>query len=442
MSSTSSGCQPKRSASSCAVSTSGETTLTQVRPLAVSSWTTGAGAMAGRPPRARERRMRGRLGMGTQRVVLRQRHVRIVAAQPFSASPCDTAAVRQGFLLDPQVAYFNHGGYGACSVGVFAEYQRLQLELETDPTHFFVRGFERAMWDAREALAAFVGAAAGDLVFSPNATSALNAVIRSLRIRPEEEILTTKHEYGAILRTLGFIRANVVLVEPHEVIDNISIRTRAVVLSHVTSPTALVLPVEEICAAARRAGVLSIVDGAHVPGHLPLDVEEVGADVYAGNCHKWLCAPKGSGFLWARPEHQDWIEPLVVSWGYHDGAGFGERHGWQGTRDPAAYLSVPKAIELHATFDLGAAKALADEAEARLTPYGLRPLRGQRSPLMRALTVRSSDPDLLQRRLYDEHRVEVPVYEWDETTLLRVSIGAYNDESDLERLAGALRRLL
>ena len=254
--------------------------------------------------------------------------------------------MREGFLLDPEVAYFNHGGYGACPVEVFEEYQRRQLELERDPTAFFTRVLEEATRDARAALAEFVGARTEDLVFAANATSALSAVIRSLRIRPNEEILTTKHEYGAILRTLGFIRANVVLVETEELIASIGLRTRAVVVSHVTSPTALVLPVGDVCEAARKAGVLSIVDGAHVPGHLPLDVEAIGADVYAGNCHKWLCAPKGCGFLWARPEHQDWIEPLVISWGYHDAADFGERHGWQGTRDPAACLAVPKAIEV------------------------------------------------------------------------------------------------
>ena len=202
------------------------------------------------------------------------------------------------------------------------------------------------------------------------------------------------------------------------------------------------LPVEEVCEATRKAGVLSIVDGAHVPGHMPLDVEAIGADVYAGNCHKWMCAPKGAGFLWARPEHQEWIEPLVISWGYHEDAGFGERHGWQGTRDPAAYLAVPKAIELHRTFDAERATALADEAEQALSPYGLRPLRGTRSPFMRAFTVRTSDPDALWRRLYDEHRVEIPVYEWEETALLRVSIGPYNDEADLERLVDAVRAVL
>lgn len=350
--------------------------------------------------------------------------------------------MRGGFLLDPEVSYFNHGSYGACPVEVFDEYQRLQRELEREPTDFFVRRFEKAMLAARTVLADYVGARADDLVFAQNATSALNAVIRSLRIRPEEEILTTKHEYGAILRTLGFIRANVVLVEPEELLASIGIRTRAIVVSHITSPTALVLPVEEICEAARSAGVLSIVDGAHVPGHLALDVEAVGADVYAGNCHKWLCAPKGSGFLWARPEHQDWIEPLVISWGYHEDADFGERHGWQGTRDPAAYLAVPKAIELHESFDVGRARDLADETERLLAPYGLRPLHGARAPLMRAFTVRTSDPLELMSRLYEEHRVEVPVYEWEDTTLLRVSIGPYNDEADVERLVDAVRDTL
>ena len=240
------------------------------------------------------------------------------------------------------------------------------------------------------ALAAFVGARAEDLVFAPNATSALNAVIRSLRIRPEEEILTTKHEYGAILRTLGFIRANVVLVEPEELIANIGIRTRAIVVSHITSPTALVLPVEEICEAARKAGVLSIVDGAHVPGHIPLDVEAVGADVYAGNCHKWLCAPKGSGFLWARPEHQDWIEPLVDQLGLPRGRRLRRAPRLAGDARPGR---VPRGAE----GDRGArdvrprrgdgARRRGRAAARRRSGCGR--CAGARSPLMRALTVRT-----------------------------------------------------
>ena len=359
--------------------------------------------------------------------------------------------MRAGFLLDPDVVYLNHGGYGACPVEVFEEYQRWQRELERQPTDFFLRKHNRWFWDAagsgfideaRASLAAFVGARAEDLVFVPNATAGLNAVIRSLRIRPEEEILTTKHEYGAVDRTLSFIRANVVHCEPEELVGSIGVRTRAILVSHITSPTALVLPFEEICAAARRAGVLSIVDGAHAPGHVPLDLASLGADIYAGNCHKWLCAPKGSGFLWARPEHQEWIEPLVVSWGYHEEADFGERHGWQGTLDPAAYLAVPKAIEVHGTFDLVGAEELADEVERRLAGRRLRAVEGVRAPFMRAIELPAGDPFALWRRLIEEHRIEVPVYERDERRIMRVSIGPYNDESDVDRLVTAISELL
>jgi isopenicillin-N epimerase len=218
-------------------------------------------------------------------------------------------------------------------------------------------------------------------------------------------------------------------------------RTRAVSVSHITSPTALLFAVEEICTAARAAGVLSIVDGAHAPGQVALDLESLGADIYAGNCHKWLCAPKGAGFLWARPEQQSWIEPLVVSWGYREGADFAERHGWAGTRDPGAYLTVPKAIEVHETFDLDGARALADEAERRLGELGYPRLAGVPAPFMRAVELPPGDPDELWARLYEEYRIEAPVYEWDGRRLLRVSIGPYNDEQDVEQLVAALRRL-
>ena len=360
--------------------------------------------------------------------------------------------MREGFLLDPAIAYLNHGSYGACPWPVFEEYQSFQRELEHGPTDFFTRRVARSFWgggeqagrlvEARAALATFVGARTEDLVFVPNPTSGLNAVIRSLSLGPEDEVLTTAHEYGAIVRTWEFMGANFVVCEPDELPGQIGPRTRVVFLSHITSPTALLLPVGEICAAAREAGALTIVDGAHAPGHVPVDLESLGADVYAGTCHKWLCAPKGTGFLWARPDHQGWIEPLVISWGYRAEADFGERHGWQGTRDPAAYLAVPKAIEVHATFDLGRTHALADEAERRLAEIGLQRVAGVPAPFMRAVELPQGDPDELWGRLYDEFRVEVPVYEWDGRRLLRVSIGPYNDLHDVERLVEALTQLL
>ena len=360
--------------------------------------------------------------------------------------------MREGFLLDPEVVQLNHGSYGACPIAVFDEYQRFQRRLEEGPTDWFTRQVVKGIWSAperpgllayaRAQLAEFVGARADDLAFVPNATSGLNAVIRSLRLEPGDEVVTTTHEYGAITRTWEFVGATLVVCEPADVVERIGPRTRAVSVSHITSPTGLVLPLDEICAASRAAGALAIVDGAHAPGHVPVDIESLGADVYAGNCHKWLCAPKGSGFLWARSEHQGWIEPIVVSWGWRDDAGFAERHGWAGTRDPAAYLSVPKAIEVHATFDGDRQRAVADLAEERLAELGLPRVRGEPSPYMRAVELPPGDSDELWQRLYAEHRVEVPVFEWEGRRLLRVSIGPYNDEEDVERLVAALEAVL
>ena len=341
------------------------------------------------------------------------------------------------FLLDPGVTFLNHGSYGACPTPVFERYQELQCALERNPVEFLARRFDELTAGSRATLAAFVGARPDDLVFVPNATSGLNAVIRSLRLEPGDEVLTTRHEYGAVTRTWEFVGAKLIYAEPEELVDAIGPRTKAVSVSHITSPTALVLPVAEICAAARAAGALAIVDGAHAPGQLPLDLETLGADVYAGNCHKWLCAPKGAGFLWARPEHQRWIEPLVISWGYGDDRTFADRHGWQGTRDPTAALAIPAAIEAHASFDLERCRRLAASFHDRLPPVGATP-----APQMWATEVASDDPEGLQRRLFDEHAIEVVVREWEARSLLRISIAPYNDEADVERLLAALDELL
>ena len=341
------------------------------------------------------------------------------------------------FLLDPGVTYLNHAGYGACPAPVFARYQELQRELERNPVEFLARRFDELTAGSRAVLAAFLGARPDDLVFVPNATAGLNAVIRSLRLEPGDEVLTTRHEYGAVTRTWEFVGAKLVYAEPDELVDAIGPRTKAVSVSHITSPTALVLPVAEICAAARAAGALAIVDGAHAPGQLPLDLEALGADVYAGNCHKWLCAPKGAGFLWVRPEHQRWIEPLVISWGYGDDRTFADRHGWQGTRDPAAALTIPAAIDAHATFDLERCRRIAASSHDRLPPAGPSP-----APQMWATEMATDEPLELQRRLFDEHAIEVVVREWEGRSLLRVSIAPYNDEADVERLLDALDVLI
>ena len=341
------------------------------------------------------------------------------------------------FLLDPGVTFLNHGSYGACPAPVFARYQELQRELERNPVEFLARRFDELTAGSRAALATFVGARPDDLVFVPNATAGLNAVIRSLRLEPGDEVLTTRHEYGAVTRTWKFVGAKLVYAEPDELVG----RDRAADEGRLGQPHHLA----DRARAARGGDLRCGAGGGRArdrrrrarAGQLPLDLEALGADVYAGNCHKWLCAPKGAGFLWARPEHQRWIEPLVISWGYGDDRTFADRHGWQGTRDPAAALTIPAAIEAHATFDLERCRRLAVSFHDRLPPVGSTP-----APQMWATEVATDEPEELQRRLFDEHALEVVVREWEGRSLLRISIAPYNEEADVERLLAALDDLL
>ncbi len=337
------------------------------------------------------------------------------------------------FLLDPEIVFLNHGSYGACPRPVFERYQEWQRELEARPVEFLGRRFDDLVEEALAPLAAYVGAAAEDLVFVPNTTAGLNAVIRSLPLEAGDEVLTTTDEYGALQKTWEFVGARLRAVAPEELAGAVTETTRVVFCSHITSPTARLVDVEAAVVAARSVGALAIVDGAHAPGHVELDLEALGADIYAGNCHKWLCAPKGSAFLWAKPEHQRWIAPLVVSWGYGESTSFHERHGWQGTRDPAALLTVPAAIEYAASVDLERAHAVAQRGRMALPPFRL-----PSAPRMWATALPPGDPEALQRRLFDEHRIEVPVFDWEGHRLLRVSIGPYNDDGDLDALLAAL----
>jgi isopenicillin-N epimerase len=370
-------------------------------------------------------------------------------------------SLRDEFLLDPEIVFLNHGSFGACPRDVFERCQGWQRELERRPVEFLARRLPALLDGVRERLAAYVGAQPDDLVLVPNATSGVNAVARSLRLAPGDEILGTDHEYGAcdllwrhVCERAGarYVHAELPLPLPaataaaDAILASVTDRTRAVFLSHVTSPTALVLPVAEIAARARAAGVTTIVDGAHGPAHVPVDVEALGADVYAATCHKWLCAPKGSGFLWARPELQESIDANVIGWGYGDDATFISRHTMAGTRDPAAYLSVPDAIDWQAAHDWDAVRercrGLARTARDRLAELtGLEPLgREDQLGQMVAARLPDGDAEALQRRLYDEHRIEVPASRrWNDTPLVRASFQAYNDETDLERLLDALQ---
>jgi len=380
------------------------------------------------------------------------------------------SALKALFLLDPDIVFLNHGSFGACPLPVFETYQTWQRALERQPVAFLGRQAAALLAHARAQLAAYLGVAADDVVYFPNPTTAINMVARNLPLRPMDEILTTDHEYGAMDRTWRFLcrQTGARYVRqpiPLPVTDadawvetfwqGVTDRTKVIFLSHITSPTALTFPVEAICHRARAAGVLCIVDGAHAPGHIPLHLPAIGADLYTGACHKWLCAPKGAAFLYARPEVQHWLEPLVVSWGYESsqpsGSQFIDYHEWQGTRDLAAFLTVPTAIEFQTQHGWAAVRQqchqLACTTRQRLNVLtGLEPICPD-SPqwftqMFAARLPAHTDLEALKQRLYDEYRVEVPMVSWNGQKFIRVSFQGYNTPGDADTLVAALERLL
>jgi isopenicillin-N epimerase len=388
------------------------------------------------------------------------------------ASEAPISPVGKMFLLRPDVTFLNHGSFGACPAPVFETYQRWQRELEAQPVEFLGRRIHGLLCEAREPLARFLGAQPDDIVYVPNATHGVNIVARSLPLGPDDEVVVTELEYGAVQRTWRYIcgqrgatyrpaHVSLPVTTAEALVDEVwsavTPRTRAIVVSHITSTTALILPVAEICRRAREAGILSVVDGAHAPGHIPLALDALGADFYAGNCHKWLCAPKGAGFLYVRPERQALLGPLVVSWGYEasqpSGSPFQDLFGWVGTDDPSAYLSVPAAIAFQQQYDWPAVRTRAHEllrqARASIAALtGLPPLAPD-SPewwvQMAALPIRlpsGQEPDAFQAKLREQYQIEVPITEAGDMRFVRISIQAYNSPADVERLVRALGELL
>ena len=391
--------------------------------------------------------------------------------------------LRRFFQLDPDVIFLNHGSFGAAPLPVFEAYQAWQRRLERQPVKFLGRDLPELLQTARQVLADYVGAGRDDLVFVPNATFGVNVVARSLPLGPGDELLTTNHEYGACRRVWQFLsrKRGFDLVErplapvggnrsavngeqlsdANEVTEHfwqgVTPRTKVIYISHITSPTAVTLPIADICARARAAGILTVVDGAHAPGQIPLDMAAIGADFYTGNCHKWLCAPKGSAFLYARPERQHLIEPLVVGWGWGTerafsfGSDFLDYLQWLGTHDPSAYLSVPAAIEFQAAHGWAAVRkrchALAREALLRIGEMtGLPPLYPPDSGFFQQMAAipLPPQPDIhaFQTRLYEEYHIEIPGIAWHGRHFIRISVQGYNTQADVDTLVTAVGELL
>ena len=382
------------------------------------------------------------------------------------------APAGNAFLTRRDIAFLNHGSFGSRPRPVFETYQRWQRELEAQPVEFLGRRLPALLAEARAQLASYIGASASDTVFVPNATHGMNIIARSLALASGDEALGTDHEYGAVERTWRFVCGErgatyrTVSLPPgmstqEEVVERlwegVTERTRVIVLSHISSPTALRFPIEAVCRRAREQGILAAIDGAHAPGQIDLDLDEIGADFYVGNCHKWLCSPVGAGFLHARPERQSLLKPLVVSWGWEPRepgpSPFIDLYDWIGTDDPAAYLSVPAAIAFQRENDWrgvrAACHALAREARERIGSLtGLPHICPDEQEWWAQMFAAPLPADMrmsaetLQARLREDYQVEVPIVEWQGWRFVRVSIQAYNSIADVERLLTGLRQLL
>ncbi len=388
----------------------------------------------------------------------------------------DPRAVRSRFLLDPSVTCLNHGMLGACPADVLERQTELRARIERQPSAFILRDFTGLLDEARQALAELISADPTDLALLPNVTTALSAVLRSRAFAPGDEILTTNHAYLSCTNLLDFVARGtgarvVVATVPtpvthadevvDAVLDCVTPRTRLAVLDHVTSPTGMVFPIAALVERLAARGVDTLVDGAHAPGMLPLDVRAIGAAYYAGNCHKWLCSPRGAGFLHVRRDRHEGLHPTVISRGYGvAGAGRPRLHlefDWLGTADPTPLLCIPHAIRFlngllpgglpelmarnHALVIDGAQRMAADLPLARLAPDSM---VGSMVAFQLPDTPGPTSGDAaasLQQWLYDEHRIDVSVGAWPtaRSRVLRVSAQIYNAIDDFIRLGDALR---
>lgn len=371
-------------------------------------------------------------------------------------------AWREQFLLDPDVVYLNHGTQGVPPREVLQAQHAIQEELERNPARKLLREPGR-LRDAADEVGRFLGARGADLVFVDNVTTATSAVLRSLRFEPGDRIAVTNLGYGSLEIAARVVAEEQQLAvdrmalpfpvaEPREIVDafaaQLAAGTRLAIVDHVAPQTAMVLPVAEIARVCRERGVLLLVDGAHAPGSLALDIADVGADLYTGNLHKWMWTPRSSGILWARPEVQEWLRPAVISWGH--GVSFTAAFDHVGTRDPSPHLAAPAAIRMlervgpeavraydhdlvwagacHLAERWGTAVAAPESMVATMAPVWL-PDGRVRSP---------DDARALQRWLADEHHVEVNVYAEDGRSWVRVAAQIYNALGDFERLADAV----
>jgi len=381
----------------------------------------------------------------------------------------DRAQLKSQFLIDPSITYLNFGSFGACPKPVFEDYQQWQLLLEREAVQFIAFDSAGRLKASREALAAYINCDADDLVYVVNPSYAINIVAKNLDLKAGDEILSTDLEYGALDRTWNYYcrkagakyvrqRIGIPVKSKEAIIEQFwkgyNEKTKAIFISQITSATALILPVKEICEMAKERGLLTIVDGAHVPGHVPLDMATIQADVYTGACHKWMMTAKGCSFLYVKPEYQKMMDPLVVSWGYEAAmpshSQFLDYHQMQGTRDFSAFLTVPKAIDFmqeHNWWEVAAnSKQMVRDNYVRfcdlLGSAPICPVTNEFLGQMCSIPIKTNTPEKLQRHLFEHYKIEVPVTRQDEKVFLRYSINGFNTQEDLDKLYIAMEEII
>ena len=376
--------------------------------------------------------------------------------------------IRSQFLLSKDIIHLNHGSFGACPKPVFEDYQKWQLELEQNTVNFFVKQGPVLLEQSRKALGDYIDCYADDVVLVMNPSYAMNIIVKSFPLQTGDEILATDLEYGAMDKTWNYyckkagakyVQSKITLPvsSKEEVIEEffkgLTQKTKAIFISHITSSTALILPVKEICTKAKELGLITIVDGAHVPGQLPLNLSTLQADIYTGACHKWLMTPKGCSFLYVKRELQSMFDPLVISWGYESecpsNSQFIDYHQLQGTRDIAAFLTIPKALEFRNEFDWDSVSAKARKisqnnyerfAEAANGKM-LCPISDDFLAQMCSLEINCPDTIKLGSLLYDTYKIEIPVFMHGDKAYIRYSVQGYNSQAELDKLFDALHEI-
>ncbi len=374
--------------------------------------------------------------------------------------------LKQQFLLRDDITYLNFGSFGASPKPVFERYQQFQLELEQEPVQFITVNGLKYLEASREALGTYLHCDKDDLVYVTNPSYAVNAVAKSFDLKPGDEILTTNLEYGACDKAWEYYceKTGAVYVKQPislpvrskeefvaDLFKGLSSKTKLVFISHITSSTALRLPVEEICAAAKEKGILTFVDGAHAPGQIPVNLQDAPFDMYTGACHKWMMTPKGSSFLYVKKELQHVVDPLVVSWGYNalfpSHSTFLDYHQMNGTRDYSAFLTIPASIEFMNAHNWpqiasDCRKLVQANAPAFCELLGADPLAPINDDYILQLfsaEIKAPEPEKLYRHFFDNYKIEIPVMRHGDKVYLRYSINAFNSQQDLDTLFAAIK---